>query len=244
MKLSKTKVFILLISILTGLILMNNINPSGNSGWTNLSAYDYKEAIEERNALYKEISELENQNSDLSNTVNSYLVDANHNNEKLVETMREQLNDYNMLTGVEQVKGPGVILEINDGDIDPFVDTEYTSWQKTFHDNDMAMIINEIRKSGAEAFAMNNRRILSNSGVSCNWAYIGFEDDGQEYAPFYISIIGDPEKLEASLLSSDSYIDKLKRRGLKVSIKREDEIILKPTSQNNEVKYMQILDKK
>ena len=244
MKINKTDLMLFCITVLAGIFLVNSLGSKENkSSWSSLSAYDYKEAIDERNNLYKEISQLEEQNNELQNTINEYSEDDTDNS-KIIETMKSQLLDYNRLYGAEAVKGKGVVLEINDGDIDSTKDTFYERWRKTFHDNDMAMVINEIRASGAEAFGLNNKRIMPFTGVSCNWAYLGFEDDSLEYAPFYIFIIGDPDTIEASLNSDDSYIMKLKIRGLEVSIRREEEIILKPENQKTEVKFMEILDNK
>lgn len=242
MKITKGKIGLLIFSTLIGFILVNSININGSSsGWSNMSAVDYKEAIDKRNSLYNEIELLEKHNSQIQETIDKYNEDSD-SSEKIVETMKNQLKDYNMLVGGSTVKGPGVILKINDGDIDSTKDTYYERWRKTFHDNDMAMVINEVRAAGAEAFALNNKRILPFNGVSCNWAFLGFEDDSLEYAPFYIFIIGDPEQLEVALLNEDSYVSKLKIRGLEVSLTKEEEIILKSSEQDTSVKYAQLYE--
>lgn len=242
MKINRYDVLLFFLAMAVGVLSVNSFRKSNeHSIWEPLSAYDYKEALEEKNSLYKEISLLEDQNVDFEKIIDKYKEQDNRN---IIETMKEQLKDYNMLSGLTEVKGPGVVLKISDGEIDFEKDTEYERWQKIFHDNDMAMVINEIRNAGAEAFSLNNKRIMPFTGVSCNWAFLGFEDDTTEYGPFYIFIIGDPEKIEAALLSDESYISKLKLRGLEVSIEKRDEIVLKPTIQNLDLKFMGILDNK
>lgn len=241
MKITKSNAIILIFTTIIGFIFVSSIGDE-NKGrtFTKLSAYDYKEAIEKRNILYKEIEQLEKENKKTQHIMNEYLEDDTDNT-KVIETMKNQLKDYNMFLGTEEIKGPGVVLKINDGDIDASKDTNYEIWRKTFHDNDMAMVINEIRGAGAEAFSLNNKRIMPFSGVSCSWAFLGFEDDSLEYAPFYVFIIGNPDKLEASLMSEDSYVSKLKIRGLEVSITKEEEIVLKPSNQDVEAKFMEML---
>ena len=39
-------------------------------------------------------------------------------------------------------------------------ETSYETLSKIFHDNDAAMVLNEIRTAGAEAMALNNHRII------------------------------------------------------------------------------------
>lgn len=103
----------------------------------------------------------------------------------------------------------------------------------------MALILNELRVAGAEAISVNNHRIVPWSGVICNWAFIGFDDGGMEYAPFNIYVIGDPEKLKAALLEDGSHVKELMFRKLYVDIQEIDQIIMPPTRANGSVKYME-----
>jgi len=106
------------------------------------------------------------------------------------------------------------------------------------HDYDMELILNELKAAGAEAISVNNHRVVPWTGVICNWAFMGFEDGGMEYAPFNIYVIGDPEKLKAALLEDGSHVKELMFRKLYVNIEKIDKITMPPTTGNTNVKYM------
>ncbi|WP_411167948.1 DUF881 domain-containing protein [Clostridium sp. MB05] len=239
MKNLKGKIFILIASIITGILIMINIDLNKTSYNISLNAVEYKKALEERNKLYKEIESIKSENIDYRYKISKYEGNDPEKNKKLVEDMKSQLFDYGKLSGVTAVKGPGLVIKVQDGDIDKVLDTERDIMRKIFHQEDMALIINEARKAGAEAIAVNNHRVLPNTGASCNSAFIGFEDYSREYGPFYIYMIGDPEKMKASLLSENSHIQKLILRKIKVDIEQKDEMIIPATSQNTEAMFMQ-----
>ena len=239
MKNIKNKIFILAASLITGFLISNNI--SINKSRTNLSlnAVEYKDAIEERNKLYSEIEDIRNDNIDLRYNINKYKNNDQNGNEKLLEDMRQQIIDYGALSGIRDVTGSGVILRIQDGDIDRVLDTQSDIMRKLFHEDDMALILNEIRKTSAEAIAINDHRILPSTGVRCNWAFIGYEDGTKQSGPFNIYIIGDPEEIKASLLAENGHIQKLILREIKVDIEIKEEITINKTNQITDVYYME-----
>lgn len=233
------KIFILVASITTGFFISNNINIDKTKTNLSLNAVEYKNAVEERNNLYKELENIRSDNIDLKHSINKYEGNDPEKNKKLVEDMRNLLINYGSLSGIKDVTGSGVVLKIQDGDMDTLLDTNLDIARKLFHDNDIALILNEIRNTSAEAIAINGHRILPTTGVICRWAFIGFEDDSDVWAPLYIYIIGDPEEIKASLLSENGYIQKLILRGIKIEIEIKEEIIISKTDQITEAKYMQ-----
>lgn len=245
MNFNKSKVFILLASIFTGFLIINSVNLSEvTKSMSSLNAIDYKKAVEERNQLYKEIDNLRSENIDFRYKISKYDENDPERSKKLVEDMKRQLVDYGALSGISTIKGPGLIIKVQDGDINKLLDTEYEILRKMLHEDDMALILNELRNAGAQAVSMNGHRILPNTSVSCNWAFIGFEDETQIFAPFYIYVIGNPEEIKANLLAEDSIIPKLLLRKIKVEIEEKDEIIIPATKQNTEAKYMERYESK
>ncbi|MBX7402858.1 DUF881 domain-containing protein [Clostridium chauvoei] len=238
MKRATGKILIFFGSILLGFFIINGISLKNMPRMVQLNAIEYKKAIDERNQLYKEVEGLREENYKNKEKMNSYNHDDKRQ-EKVFEDMKNQVKDYGMITGLSDVKGPGVVLKITDGDINLKQDTQFETWRKILHDSDMALVLNEARKAGGEAIAVNNHRVIPLTGVVCNWAFIGFDDDSMEYAPFYIYIIGDPEQLKTALLSEDSHIQKLILRELKVEIEIKDEITIPGTIQNLESKYIE-----
>ncbi|MDV4152525.1 DUF881 domain-containing protein [Clostridium sp. AL.422] len=245
MKVNKGKIFILLASIFTGFLIINSIDLSAvTKNISTLNAVDYKKAVEERNQLYKDIENIKSENIDYRYQISKYDDNDPKKSEKLVEDMKNQLVEYGALSGITGIKGPGLIIKLQDGDKNTLLDTEYEILRKMLHEDDMALVLNDIRNAGAQAIAIDDHRVLPNTGVSCYWAFIGFEDESSTFAPFYIYVIGNPEEMKAALLAENSIIQKLLLRKIKVEIEVKDEIILPATKQNTEAKYMERYESK
>lgn len=242
MKNDKNYLFIFIASIIVGVLISLNFKSDRTQSYNQLNTGQYKDAIEERAALYKEIGNLKEENAEKVEKISDYKVE-DKNNDKIIEDMKAQIKDYEMFTGMSEVKGPGIILTINDGDINIKEQSSYEVFSRIFHDNDMARVLNEVKNAGAEAITVNKHRIIPWTAVMCNWAFIGFEDGSMESAPFNIYAIGDPDKLEAALLDEGSYINELILRKLKVDIQKVEEIVMPPTSSNGNVIYMERIEK-
>lgn len=240
---SISKYIILLGTILLGFLIASNVNiKEGKKTSKNLTALEYKEALEERSQLYKDIESMELINDEMKSKTNEYLSVGNRS-EKVVSDMKRQLSDYGMVNGNTDVTGEGVVISISDGDIDRATDNQYELWSKLFHDNDLARLINEIRACGAETFAIDDHRVLTSTGVICEWAFIGFDDGRTEQAPFTIYIIGDSEKMYSALLDENSYLTHLINRKLNISIEKKEMIEIPATTQSLDVHFMERKDK-
>lgn len=240
MNTNRAKSFILVASIFTGFLIINSMDLSKvTKSMSSLNTIDYKKAVEERNQLYKEIDNLRSENIDYRYKISKYDGNDPEKSKKIVEDMKSQLVDYGALSGISSIKGPGLIIKLQDGDINKLLDPEYEVLRKMLHEDDMAHVLNELRSVGAQAISINGHRILPNTSVSCYWAYIGFEDETSIFAPFYVYVIGNPEEIKASLLAEDSIIQKLLLRKIKVEIEIKEEVIIPATKQNIEAKYME-----
>lgn len=238
MKKSNGGLMVFFASIVVGLLIAFNMNFNRIIGSSmQLSAKDYKDAINEKSDLYKEIFNLKKRNKEMQETINQYKYD-DKKQDNVLDSMKSQLKDYGMITGLREVRGSGILLKINDGNIDTNRDTEFEAKSKIFHDNDMALVLNDLRKAGAEAISINNHRVIPSSGVICNWAFLGFEDDSTEYAPFYIYAIGDPDVLKTSLLEDGSHIRELMIRELSVQIEKKDNIVMPAAPRLGSTEYM------
>ena len=223
-----------------------------------MNSIEYKDAIEERNKLYYDITALSEDNYELIKRIAHFRketdaedesgiqndVDDDGNSEKVVEHMKEQLDIYSLLSGVDATKGSGIILTINDGDYNIHTDSQDEVNRKTLHSADAALILNELRTAGAEAIAINNYRVLNTTGLVCAWAFIRFEENGNdmEGAPFKFYAIGDPDQLEAALLAEGSHINELLIRKLKITIDKYDEMELPKAVKSISPKFMERAD--
>lgn len=225
MKVKSGRVALFVATLILGVLIAINIDLNGISS-KQLTAKEYQDAIEERSLLYKQIAQLKKENREYAEKIDDYQ-ENDEEHDKVLSDMRNQLNDYGMLTGFKEIKGPGLVITINDAIINWDEDTDYEIVNKILHDSDLALLINEVRAAGGEAIAINNHRVTPNTGVVCNNAFIGFEDDDREAAPFNMYVIGDTDLLEETLMKEGSHLRALKiYRGLDITIEKKDEIIL------------------
>lgn len=237
MKSNKGFLFVFIATIILGALISMNFNFEGIQSYSQLNSTEYQNAVEERAALYKEIGNLREDNIEKKDKIRNY-ERSYTKNDKILDDMKAQINDYEMFIGLKKIEGPGIILKINDGTTNALEENTDEINSKLLHDNDMALVLNELRAAGAEAISVNNHRVVPWSGVICSWAFLGFDDGGMEYAPFNIYVIGDPEKLKAALLEDGSHVKQLMFRKLYVDIQEIDQIIMPPTTASGNVKYM------
>lgn len=237
MKSNKGFLFVFIATIILGALISMNFNFEGIQSYSQLNSTEYQNAVEERAALYKEIGNLREDNIEKKDKIRNY-EKSYTKNDKILDDMKAQINDYEMFIGLKKIEGPGIILKINDGTTNALEENTDEINSKLLHDNDMALVLNELRAAGAEAISVNNHRVVPWSGVICSWAFLGFDDGGMEYAPFNIYVIGDPEKLKAALLEDGSHVKQLMFRKLYVDIQEIDQIIMPPTTASGNVKYM------
>jgi len=241
---SKTyKIILLLSGIITGIFIISNIGLSKKVFNFSLTSYEYTKAVEERNNLYSEIENIEKDNISMKFKIRSYKGTDKTKTEKLIQDMKNQLKDYGNISGINAVKGSGLVIKIKDGDnINLQLDNPSEVWRKLFHENDMAMVLNEIRNTSAEAVLINEQRVLPNTGINCYWAFIIFEDEKKESSPYNLYVIGDPDEMYTYLTAEDGFLQSLSRRGLQVEVEKRDEIIIPQTSQSTEPQFMQRYD--
>lgn len=128
--------------------------------------------VESNTKLRREVTNLEDR-------VSTYQTTAGQND---LEILVSELNRMKLVNGLIEASGPGVEVQV----------TGRITIQ------DMQDMINELRNAGAEAIAVNNRRVVANS-------VIGRQDgdlvlDGVVLkAPYTLRAIGQPETLERAV---------------------------------------------
>jgi uncharacterized protein YlxW (UPF0749 family) len=136
-----------------------------------------QEISEENGALRDEVVRLEMR-----------VVEARRESESEGAVLNEaakELNGLRVVAGIERAVGPGVTVTVSDPD-------------KVLLPEDFVAIVHELRAGGAEAIAVNGRRVLANSGFSGENGRV--ELDGAPLArDYYVVALGSPEELEQSL---------------------------------------------
>jgi uncharacterized protein YlxW (UPF0749 family) len=127
------------------------------------------------------------------------------------DAAQRQLSDLQILAGVVPARGPGVAVRITD----PKGALEFQF---------LLDLVQELRDAGAEAIAVNGRRIGGNTAFSHLRDVVTV--DGQEiHDPYEVLAIGDPGTLEVGLRIPGGAVDTLDALdGTKVTVERRSDV--------------------
>lgn len=185
---------------------------------------------EKKNQLRDEILTLQDENNELFQTLKKLQSDVQQlekeqaDKEKITPELVDELEQLRMVTGSVKVKGPGLVISLQDASYVPNQDNPN---QYIVHEHHIQKVIQELLLSGAEAIAINGQRISFNSYILCIGPVV--EVDGvQHFAPFEIAAIGDVELMESSILLTGNIKDQLVESGIEVSVEKKSEIVMEP----------------
>lgn len=223
-KTTMTIVIGLVCVILTAVIFMQfkTISRIDVTALENMQRDELKSEIASWKAKYEEISKkLDNTNK----KINEYRENIS-NNQKTSELLNEELKQANELVGYKEITGSGVVVTVANGD------------NNTVQEEDLLILINELRLAGAEAIAINDQRIVYDSYiVSIAGTYIQVNGE-RILSPYTVKAIGNPTYLESGLSAKDyGYIDTRKADGLNVTLERKDNIMIPKYEGNLEFEY-------
>jgi len=165
-------------------------------------------------------------------------------NDTTASAKEEELKKNNTLLGLTNVKGNGIVIELEDGKSDSLILSVEDSSEKLIHDADLLNLVNELRNAGAEAIEINGQRIVNGSSITCegNVIKINGEKIG---SPFTIKAIGSQGLLYGQITREGSYIDLMKERGVIIKdIKQSDDIVINKYNGTINYKYMKKMEQK
>lgn len=140
-------------------------------------------------------------------------------------SIEAQIKNNNKLLGLTEVKGPGIIIKLDDN---REVDVETTLVNPNLlivHEGDLLQIINELFNAGADAISINGKRIVNTTAILCDGNIIRINDE-MVGVPIEIKAIGYPENLYYALNRTQGYLDVMKRDGVIVSTEKKEEITI------------------
>jgi len=159
--------------------------------WKGVVTYgqDYERRTDQDLALV--VQELSGENGALRDEVlrlemRLFEAEANTQNEgELLNEAAKELNALRVTAGLEAAVGPGIAVTVADP-------------EGMLLPEDFAAIVHELRAGGAEALAVNGRRVLSRTGYSGDAGRV--EMDGAPLTRDYrVTAVGHPGNLEQSL---------------------------------------------
>ena len=89
---------------------------------------------------------------------------ATENNSELEEAKNE-INNGNKIIGLTEVTGTGVIIKVEDSEIEQ--STVLNTSDLLIHDKDILKIVNELKNAGAEAISINGQRVILTTSIIC-----------------------------------------------------------------------------
>jgi len=156
----------------------------------------------------KDVERLEQANKELQAKLNAILA-ASEQDSKQAKMLAGELEKAKMAAGLMPVKGRGLLVTLNDN---PKIPKDAPPLEKEMylvHDWQILQVVNELRSAGAEAVAVNGRRLGTNSYVRCVGLVIRI-DDVRIGAPYKIEAIGDPEALRGALEAPGGILDEFR----------------------------------
>jgi len=148
-------------------------------------------------------------------------------------------NSTKILTGFYPLEGKGIIVTINDSKV-PLENGENPN-NSIVHNEDLLKITNELYSGGAEAIAINNQRLISNSEITCAGPTI-LVNKTRITPPFVILAIGNQDNMISTLEMRGGILETLKFFGLEIKIEKKDKILIPAYNGNVDLKFSKIVD--
>ena len=139
--------------------------------------------------------------------------------------IERELQQNNKLLGLTDVYGQGVIVTIQDNQnvtLETIGALDNISYYLV-HDEDLRIIVNELKNAGAEAISINDQRVEPNTSITCDGNVI-LVNNIKLSSPFTIKAIGNSESLSGALLRPGGYIETLNSTGIPTNVKKSDNI--------------------
>lgn len=198
---NKGMIWLVILSILLGTLMSYQIKQDVDL-YDIVSLKSLQNMKNDINNLYKEIEEIkeliETRKAELETLQNV----LNDDDADVSELLINEINEMKLIAGLEDVQGPGIRIVISDNDDEEIIGAGIDD--DIIHDGDIQILLNDLRRAGAEAISINGQRVLSRSEIKCAGPTIRV--NGRSSAnPFVITAIGDPKLLSAAINAPGTY---------------------------------------
>lgn len=156
----------------------------------------------------------------------------------LEDVLASEVSKQKMNSHLTSLKGPGITVTLEDSERE--LEEGEDPNNLIIHDLDVLNILNDLRRAGAEAIAINGQRVTSQTQIKCQGATITVNDVtyGQ---PFIIEAIGNPDTLNAAINAPTSYAYILREYyELPVGSEINDEILINAFDREPALNYIEI----
>ena len=238
MKNNEANIFVFIASIIVGIMISLNMSFSSKEPITILDTKQYEEAVNNKTRLLDKIGSMNDQYNLSYAKLNKYQ-DVGLNNAKVAQEMQNELLKNKMLFGTTDIHGPGVRITLNDA----VAQLRTTDPMYMIHNNDVAMVLDELKRAGAEAISINGERITNITSVNCDGVFI--QTNGiQVYTPFNIVVIGNKDIIYEFMNRQGGYLQQMSIvRQLSVNIEQADDVRINGFYKDIKSKFSGILVK-
>ncbi len=214
-----------ILAITIGLIISVQINTTqGMEG-----AQGGLVAVSQIRAQETELSQLRSENSQLTQELiekEDLLRRLQEDKAKEDDSLQAILADqekYKLAAGVVEVKGPGIIITLEDPVSDEEIGDNYS---ELIYRYDLILeLVNRLREAGAEAISINGHRIVGTTEISLAGDNVNI--NGTPTAPPYtVRAIGKPDTLESAISIRFGILEQMRNFGIRTDLIRQDELII------------------
>jgi uncharacterized protein YlxW (UPF0749 family) len=140
----------------------------------------------------------------------------------VVQDLLSEIEKYKISAGVLDVKGPGVIITINDPVATNEFDEEYSVIMYNYEL--LLSLVNKLKDAGAEAISINGQRIIATTEISLAGDNVNI-NAVPTAPPYIVKAIGNPDTIESTLNIRFGIVEQMKSRyNLKVDISKSEEV--------------------
>lgn len=140
---------------------------------------------------------------------------------------QEEIKLNNILLGLTDVKGDGLIIVLKDNDkiTSETVHPLYGIDSYLVHAGDLVTVVNDLKNAGAEAISINGQRITNSTAIYCAGNVI--KVNGEKISsPVEIKAIGSPELLYGSMNIPGGYLKIMEESGVIVEVKKASNLTI------------------
>jgi uncharacterized protein YlxW (UPF0749 family) len=125
-----------------------------------------------------------------------------------LRALTAELNRQQLLAGLEPVRGPGVLVTLDDSviEIPPGADANAF----VIHEYELRDIVNLLWMAGSEAIAINDERLVNQSSIYCVGSTV-MVNNTRLSPPYQIRALGNP-RVQQDYLRNPSYLRDLKEK--------------------------------
>ncbi len=230
-------IFIAVLAFVTSAVIVNGADASvdENAIYVIRNLNEYEKSIA---SMHDVIDALR---SDVANEKKFIADHENYDFMAEIIGMYDQIGELKFRNGFTAVRGPGIYMTVSDSVSE---DENLDIMERIIHDVDITVLLNELKAAGAEAIAVNSKRITSISEVVCAGPLIRVNNE-RIPAPFFIAAIGDMDRLYDAMTEEGSYAHTLKSvYGMEIGVAKVQNASMNGYNNSNyKIEYADIVER-